>query len=171
MLRFALALQWNLCYTPSLLTASNHPILGSLFKHLQLGTETSFRSRGVTKNSWVTPTEWSLGCRRPRRAKVVLDDSWSTHAMAGLVLVSPLGVWGALAAAHALLQLTATGHFAFDEPALLWLPPATLLDSGSSATHHRQLTKRPSTRSADWGHGSNFWCNHTSLMTSNLQYI
>ena len=50
-------------------------------------------------------------------AKVVLDDSEATHAMAVLVLVSPLGVWGALAAAHALLQLT--GHFAFNEPALL----------------------------------------------------
>ena len=46
-----------------------------------------------------------------------LDDSWATHAMAGLVLVSPLGVWGALAAAHALLQLT--GHFAFNGRGLL----------------------------------------------------
>ena len=45
------------------------------------------------------------------------DDSWATHAMAGLVLVSPLGVWGALAAAHALLQLT--GHFAFNGRGLL----------------------------------------------------
>ena len=40
--------------------------------------------------------------------------------MAGLVLVSPLGVWGALAAAHALFALLLlTGHFAFNEPALL----------------------------------------------------
>ena len=46
-----------------------------------------------------------------------LDDSWATHAMAGLVLVSPLGVLGALAAAHALLQLT--GHFAFNGRGLL----------------------------------------------------
>ena len=47
------------------------------------------------------------------------DDSWATHGLAGLVLVSPLGVRGALAAAHAhLLQLT-TGHFAFNGPALL----------------------------------------------------
>ena len=39
------------------------------------------------------------------------DDSWATYAMAGLALVSPLGVWGALAAAPALLQPTgAPGH-------------------------------------------------------------
>ena len=76
------------------------------------------------------------------------DDSWATHAMACLVLVSPLGVRGALAAAHALLQFTG-GHFAFNGPALLWLPPATLLDSGTTSTHRRQLTKRPSTRNSN----------------------
>ena len=60
----------------------------------------------------------------PKRSKALaaaahqgcLDDSWATHTMAGLVLVSPLVVRGALAAAHALLQVTGAqvlggGHF------------------------------------------------------------
>ena len=122
-LRFALALQLNLCYTPSLLTG---PQIGP-FWSVWSSTGTSFSPRGETKILWYEAL--AAGDHGGQRW---LDDSWATHAMAGLVLVSPLGVWGALAAAHALLQLT--GHFAFNGRGLLWLPPATLLDSGTSGT-------------------------------------
>ena len=99
-----------------LLIASYQPIFGWPIKHLQLGTGTSFSPRGETKFFIVQLNE-ALAAGDQGGQGWLEDDSWATHAMAGLVLVSPLGVWGALAATHALLLLT--GHFAFNEPALL----------------------------------------------------
>ena len=115
-----------------------HPIFFWVLKsdHLWSSGDVTVQGRNCTVE------KWGRGSRGAQRAKR------DTHAMAPLVLVRPLGVRGALAAAHALLQVTGAqvlggGHF--EGRGLLWLHKATLSDSGRTATHHRQLTKRPAT--------------------------
>ena len=59
--------------------------MGCLIKRFQLSTGTSFSPGDETKMSWPTPTDWSLGCRRPGRAKVprMWFLGYSRHGLSG----------------------------------------------------------------------------------------
>ena len=81
--------------------------MGRLIKRLQLSTGTILVPEAKQKFDGQLRQNEALAAGEQGGQRWLEDDSWATHGMAGLVLVSPLGVRGALAAAHAhLLQLT-----------------------------------------------------------------
>ena len=164
-LRFALALQLNLCYTPSLLIG---PQIGPCWS-VWSNTGTSFSPRGETKILWTTPMEQSLGCRRPRRAKVARWFlGYSRHGRSGSC--KPIGCLGSSGCSPC--PPTAHWTFCLQRTWTAMTTPGDTIGLGHQRhKHHRQLTKRPSTRTANWGQGSKFRCNHTSWLASNQQYI
>ena len=143
-LRFALALQLNLCYTPSLLIG---PQIGPCWS-VWSNTGTSFSPRGETKILWTTPMEQSLGCRRPRRAKVARWFlGYSRHGRSGSC--KPIGCLGSSGCSPC--PPTAHWTFCLQRTWTAMTTPGDTIGLGHQRHHHRQLTKRPSTRTANWG--------------------
>ena len=134
-----------------------HPMVPLCF------TSAHFRLSIKAKQVLVPEARQKFHGYSPKRSKALaaaahqgcLDDSWATHTMAGLVLVSPLVVRGALAATHALQHLTGPslcGTFCLRRTCTAMTTPGDTIGLGQQchgASHHRQLTKRPSTRTTN----------------------